>query len=126
MRSLTPRALRTPLILLCCAPLASGCVSTRLTPPILAALDCASLIPQSYRSPVPPAPLISTNATAGEALIALDAQTTQLDQANGRTADLIAIADSCGQRQAAILKALDPSPWYDGLLHHFMPPSAAK
>jgi hypothetical protein len=90
-----------------------GCAGTRLTPPILAALDCASLIPPSYRQPVALAPLLPPDATVGQVLVALDGQTTRLDQANGRTADLIALADACQARQAAVLKSLDPPKWYE-------------
>ena len=126
MPSRSLRGRLTPLILLCFTPLASGCVSTQLSAPILSALDCSSLIPQSYRTPVPPFPLISANATAGEVLIALDGQTTALDQANGRTSDVIAIADGCQERQARLLDALQPHPWYEGIAKRLTPHSGAR
>jgi hypothetical protein len=43
----------------------------------------------------------------------LDGQTGQLDQANGRTADVIAIAEACDRRSAEVLAALQPKrPWW--------------
>lgn len=70
------------------------------------------MIPPSYRTPVAPTPLPPEDATAGDLWEAFDGQTTQLDQANGRSADLVAIADGCQARQAAVLKALLPKPWW--------------
>lgn len=55
------------------------------------------------------------NATAGDLAMALDGEATALDQANGRTSDLIAIADTCQKHQQAVLTALAPKPWYSGL-----------
>jgi hypothetical protein len=78
-------------------------------------LDCAALIPPSYRRPVPPAPLPDPSATAGELWITLDGQTTALDQANGRASDLLAIADACQARQVAVVAALNPKPWWQSL-----------
>lgn len=103
------------MILLCCAPLGPGCAGMRLTPPILDALDCAKLIPPSYRRPVPPPPLPAADASAGAVLVGLDGAITALDQANGRTADLASIADACQARQRAVLEALDPPPWWERL-----------
>lgn len=48
----------------------------------------------------------------GTALIALDGQTTALDRANGRAADLLALADKCQVHQEAVLRALQPKPWW--------------
>lgn len=62
------------------------------------------MIPQSYRRPVPPAPLPRPDATVGDALAFGDAQTAALDQANGKTADVIASVDECDKRNAALLK----------------------
>lgn len=70
------------------------------------------MIPPSYRAPVPPTPLPPTDATAGDVWTALDGQTTQLDAANGRSADLVQMADGCQARQAAVLTALNPKPWW--------------
>lgn len=101
-----------------------GC-ATRLSPPILAALDCSALIPQSYRAPVPPTPLPPANATAGDWIVAMDGQTTQLDQANGRASDLVAIADGCQARQQAVLSALNPKPWWQSLGERLLPAKKA-
>lgn len=79
---------------------------------ILSALNCASLIPNSYRRPVKPVPLLADGAVVGEALDALDGQTAKLDQANGRTADVIDIADTCNARQAQVLETLKPQAWW--------------
>lgn len=78
----------------------------------LAALDCASVIPQSYRSPVAATPLPSATAKAGDLWSALDGQTQRLDTANGRTADVIGMADTCQAHQAAVLKTLTKRPWW--------------
>ena len=67
---------------------------------------------------IPATPLPPTDATAGDIWQALEGQTTQLDQANGRTSDLIEIADSCQKRQVAVLNALNPPPWYAKLILH--------
>jgi hypothetical protein len=37
---------------------------------------------------------------------ALNQQTANLDRANGRTADVIAITEACDRRQEAVVKAL--------------------
>jgi hypothetical protein len=77
-------------------------------PVMLAALKCGPLIPESYRRPVSPAPLLPPDATAGDALTALDGQTAALDQANRHTADAIAIAEACDKRAAEIVEAMTP------------------
>lgn len=105
----------TRLAILALAVALSGCISTRLSPPVLAALDCSQIIPPSFRTPIPGTPLPDTGATAGDLWKALDGQTTQLDQANGRISDLNAIADGCQARQQAVLAALDPPPWWQRL-----------
>lgn len=85
----------------------SAC-ATRLSPPILDALDCASIIPPSYRNPVPPAPLPPPDATAGDLWSFADGQTTALDEANGRSSDLVALADACEDRQRHVFQELEP------------------
>lgn len=106
----------TRLAILALAVALSGCISTRLTAPVLAALDCSKVIPPSDRVTVPATPLSGlAGATAGDLWKALDGQTTQLDQANGRIADLNAIADGCQARQQAVLEALDPPSWWERL-----------
>lgn len=80
---------------------------------ILAALNCAAVIPPSYRQPVKPVPLLRVGALVGDVGSALDGQTAKLDQANGRTGDVIAMADSCQAHQQAVLAALKPKrPWW--------------
>lgn len=98
--------------LLCLSALTPGCVSTPPLVTTLAALDCASLIPNSYRKPVASVGLLRVGATVGDLATALDGQTARLDQANGRTQDVIDIAEACKARQAEVLKALQPKPWW--------------
>ena len=81
-------------------------------PVILAALDCTKVIPASYREPVVATTLPSLSADVGDLWKSLDDQTNRLDQANGRTSDVIAMADSCQAHQAAVLTALTPKPWW--------------
>lgn len=64
---------------------------------------------------MPGTPRPPSDADAGDLATALDGQTTQLDRANGRSSDLIAIADTCQTRQQAVLEALNPPPWYERL-----------
>lgn len=113
--SLPRRGLALSSALISSLLLTPGCAGIRLSPPILAALDCSQAIPPSYRKPVPGTPLLRPDATVGELAGALDGQTTQLDQANGRAADLVAIADACQARQAAVVAALTPKPWWQPL-----------
>jgi hypothetical protein len=58
-------------------------------------------------TPLPPA-----DALAGDLWIALDDQTARLDQANGRAADLVAMADACQTRQTQVMVSLKPRPWW--------------
>jgi hypothetical protein len=105
------RSLTLALLLTCLA----GCAGTPPTLTILAALKCGPLIPDSYRKPVPGTPRPSPQAplTAGTLAAALDGQTGQLDLANGRTADVIAITETCDRRTAEVAKALEPKrPWW--------------
>ena len=109
-----PRRAPMRLCLLASISLAvAGCAGTppmRLT---LAALDCAATIPPSYRRPVAGTPLPFPSASAGTVWSSLDDQTSKLDRANGRTSDVIAMADSCQVHQAAVLSALTPKrPWW--------------
>lgn len=71
------------------------------------------MIPPSYRRPVPATRLPEANATAGSLWSSLDDQTSRLDRANGRTGDVIAMADACQVHQAAVLAAISPKrPWW--------------
>lgn len=105
MRSRTPMA-RVRLLLPLCAMLAStACVGA---PPILATPGaCSGLLPDSWRQPVPGAPL-PAGETVGDWIAFADAQTAQLDKANGRTADAIGIVERCEARDAAALKRARP------------------
>jgi hypothetical protein len=59
---------------------------------------------------------LAPTETAGQLATRYDAAITALDQANGRTADVVQLADLCQQRQAAILAALNPPPWWKRIL----------
>lgn len=74
-------------------------------PPIVTASSsaCASLLPQSWKQGVDPAPLPDGN-TVGDWIAFGDAQTGKLDQANGRTKDAIEIVERCEARDAAAIK----------------------
>lgn len=114
--SFAPRRARISLsILALCSASTTACVGT---PPIvttLAAIDCSKLIPDSYRQPVPPAPPLRVGSTVGDLATTLDGQTARLDQANGRTADVVKIVDVCHDRQAAVLAKLQPPSLIDRL-----------
>jgi hypothetical protein len=87
----------------------TGCASA---PPIVAQPDaCSSLLPSSHRKPVPGADLPPDDATAGDWVAFADAQTGQLDKANGHTADVIEIVERCEARDRAALKRLQ-RPWW--------------
>ena len=93
-------ALARALILLSTTPAVAACAAIGRTNPTPPAFSCAALIPASDRTPVPPTPLPHTDAAAGALWIALDDQTARLDQANGRTADVLEIEQRCEAEQA--------------------------
>jgi hypothetical protein len=64
---------------------------------------CATLLPQSWKIGVAPAPLPDGN-TVGDWIAFGDAQTGKLDQANGRTKDAIEIVERCEARDVAAIK----------------------
>lgn len=68
---------------------------------------CSTLLPDSWREPVPGAPLPQGD-TVGDWIAFADAQTGQLDKANGRTADSIAIVERCEARDRAAVKRARP------------------
>lgn len=71
------------------------------------------MIPDSLRLPVTPAPSLKAGATVGDLGVALDGQTAKLDQANGRTADVIQIVGVCDAHNATLLATLAPKPpWW--------------
>ena len=92
-------------LLMLAIPAVSGCVTAG---PILAeAGHCSAYIPAAWRSPVPPAPLPEGDAV-GAWIAALDAQTGQLDKANGRLIDTLHIVGECERRAAGAIKASRP------------------
>lgn len=90
------------LLPLLCAPLAlPACAGA---PPIAAIPSaCSTLIPASWHDPVPGAPL-PAGETVGDWIAFGDAQTAQLDKANGRTGDALDIIARCEARDAAAVK----------------------
>jgi len=68
---------------------------------------CSTLIPDSWREPVPGAPL-PNGETVGEWIAFADAQTGQLDKANGRTSDALSIVERCEARDRAAVKRARP------------------
>lgn len=109
MPSTTRRARTSAWISLSTALALSACASA---PPIVAqAPACSSLIPSSHRSPVPGAELPSLDATAGDWIVFADAQTGQLDKANGHTADVVEIIEACEARDREAVKRLK-RPWW--------------
>lgn len=68
---------------------------------------CSSLIPEGWREPVPGADLPDGD-TVGDWIKFGDAQTAQLDKANGRTVDALAIIGRCEDRDKAAVKAARP------------------
>jgi len=110
------RALTPVLILSSCAVLVSGCVATVPMPLMLSALQCAPLIPQSYRRPVQAPDLPPPDATAGDVLDMLDGTTAALDQANDRTGDVISIVETCDKRSNEVAQSFAPKkPWWKRL-----------
>lgn len=107
-RSAVLLVLASWLILLCPALALSGCVGA---PPIVATPGaCASLLPETWRVPVPGAPL-PLEGTAGAWVAFGDAQTGQLDKANDRTLSSITIVERCEQlNRDAVASA--KRPWW--------------
>jgi hypothetical protein len=74
------------------------------TPPIVSTPNaCSTLIPDSWRAPVKGADLPEGN-TVADWIAFGDAQTGQLDKANGRTVDALAIVGRCEERDKAAVK----------------------
>lgn len=73
-------------------------------PPIAAIpAACASLLPDTWRVPVPGAPLPEGSSVADWISFA-DQQTGQLDKANDRTLAAIGVIERCEARDAAAVK----------------------
>lgn len=94
-----PLTLVGPLVLL------SGCAGN----PVIVASpsSCSTLIPEAWHQPVPGAPLPEGN-TVGDWVAFSNAQTGQLDRANGRQADTLAIISACERRDRDSLKRAKP------------------
>lgn len=105
MRSAKPMALARLLLSLSAMLALPACVGA---PPIVATPGaCSRLLPDSWRQPVPGAPLPGGD-TVGDWVAFGDAQTGQLDKANGRTADAIGIIERCEERDRAAVKRARP------------------
>ena len=101
MRSAMPMA---PMRLSILLPMLLGCAACAGAPPIAAIPSaCSTLIPSSWHDPVPGAPL-PAGKTVGDWIAFGDAQTAQLDKANGRTGDALDIVARCEARDAAAVK----------------------
>jgi len=101
MPSGTQKGLTRLSLLLLTVPVLPGCVAAKhiaLTP-----AACSTLVPTDWRAGVPAAPL-PDGSTVGDWIAFGDAQTGQLDKANGRTKDTIDIISRCEARDAAALK----------------------
>jgi hypothetical protein len=72
---------------------------------------CSTLVPESWRQGVPSADL-PVGSTAGDWIAFGDAQTGQLDKANDRTTGSLEIVSKCEARDAEVVKALAPKPWW--------------
>jgi len=68
---------------------------------------CSTLVPDAWREPVPGAPL-PAGETVGDWIAFGDAQTAQLDKANGRTVDALAIISRCEARDAKAVQRARP------------------
>ena len=75
---------------------------------MLAAVKCGTYIPETYRKPVEGVTPLAKGSTVGDLGVKLDTQTNNLDRANGRTGDLVALVDSCDTRNEGIIKKLVP------------------
>jgi hypothetical protein len=71
---------------------------------------CSDLIPADWRNGVPGAPL-PVRKTDGAWIAFADAQTGQLDKANGRTVDTIGIVERCEQRNRAAVDRASKKWW---------------
>ena len=64
---------------------------------------CSTLLPDSWRQAIAGAPLPDGH-TVGDWIAFGDAQTAQLDKANGRTSDAIGIIERCEARDRAAVQ----------------------
>lgn len=108
MRSVPRRGLMLPLILPFMLLVLQGCVAG---PSIYATPSaCSSLLPDQWKAGLRGAPLPSSSRI-GDWISFADAQTGQLDKANGRTADAIGIIERCEARDRAAIAAARKRWW---------------
>ncbi len=90
----------------CLLPLIALAATLSACAPPIAAIPaaCASLLPDTWRVPVPGAPLPEGSSVADWVSFA-DQQTGQLDKANERTLAAIGIVERCEARDVAAVKA---------------------
>lgn len=55
---------------------------------------------------------LAEGATVGDLGAKLDAQTANLDRANGRTSDVLQIMDACDRRNQGIIREMTKKPWW--------------
>jgi hypothetical protein len=72
---------------------------------------CSSLVPASHRKPVPGAEPPFASLEVGDWIKFGDAQTGQLDKANGRHADDLEVIANCERRDAATVARI-AAPWW--------------
>jgi hypothetical protein len=102
------RARRTLFRSLSMLPAAALCACAGQPPVFLNAQACSTLIPDAWaKAGVPSAPL-PPDKSVGEWIAFGDAQTGQLDIANARTADALAIITACETRDRAAQDAMKP------------------
>ncbi len=82
-----------------------GCASTSQIPPALLTqvIKCSDQIPDEYRTKLKGVTL-EKGATLLDLGKALNSTTATLDRSQGRTGDLISLAEQCDKRNAEILK----------------------
>jgi hypothetical protein len=91
-----------------------------LAPPVYqTANTCSTLIPEYWYKPTPDDPLwgiesaaLPADRSAGAWVQFGEAQTGQLDKANGRTKDAVGIVQKCEARDRDAFDALQPKPWW--------------
>jgi hypothetical protein len=89
-------------------PAVALCACAGQPPVFLNAQACSTLIPDAWtKTGVPSAPL-PPDKSVGEWIAFADAQTGQLDIANARTADALAIITACEARDRAAQDAMKP------------------
>lgn len=109
MKSSLRLALISALILASTAPVLTACAGG----PVLAAptAACSTLVPSSHRKDVDSAEPPALDAQAGAVWAFADAQTGQLDKANGHTADVLEIVERCETRDRAAVAHLQAPFW---------------